>query len=412
MKKLLFFCAMLIGLASASAQSTTDYDEIYNYNYIQLGKYVTLLQDAKSGNVIALAQLQQDADLENASLAANYYGIYLCSKGDELNGTKYFLKAADNGDFFAMNNYAAQLGIPQCSTYNEELYQDFKTEWLLRMKRLANQGDANAQEALGLALLGRLKYLSPDNDSPKYREHFVWNMEASRENRNKAETLLLSAANSGKPYAQYYYWEYFAPEDDNWLKKASDRGLDEAMSVMACRSFEKRNYDIAIDLSSKLSSSFPEYHVSRNSCYIHMDDLSHLAAFFKKNPDYSIKGYGPMRLDDITFYLSRNNKIYAACTYNGKAGIIALDRNGNHLKNEGIPFIYDILVPSKEGYWLEKDNEIFIHPYPHNFRLAPQNEMYHALSLTGEECFYDLYHNITHNADVEFDWVEMNFYEK
>lgn len=278
----------------------------------------------------------------------------------------------------AADYYAFILGSSSSPFYNPEKHKSHVENWLKHTESKADQEDAEACLALGRALIGDFYNLRPIN--PDY------------DRTERGISYMLRAAMKGDRFAQYLYAIYNPNISDSekelWIGEAAKQGLLSATVHKAKIELDKGNYDNAISLLNNVSQINFKYIFDNQ---ISVQDLKTLATFLKNNPYYSLNGFGPIKNDKTTFYLSRDGIIIACANFKGKAGLLQLNSAGERVNHDEIPFIYDYIVPQTHEQLVLSETSLFFQVSPYTYKIPAKENEIRALDKTGTECYFNMW---------------------
>ena len=321
------------------------------WSYAQVSpNFNQLFNEAMEGNVQSADSLKIYSSIDNSGEAADYYA---------------FLLQSSSSPFQDLEKH---------KTYVENWYNQTESK--------ATQGDADACLSLGRAIIGDLYHLRPI--SPDY------------DPTERGISYLLKSAITGNRFAQYLYAVHNPNLSDNekelWIGEAAKQGLLTATIHKAVLELDKGNYDNTLSLLNKISTKNLNYIF--DDMYHHQisaKDLKTLATFLKNNTNFSLNGFGPIKDDNTTFYLSRDGIIIACANFKGKAGLLQLNSGGERINHDEIPFIYDYIVPIIHEQLPLSKTSLFFQVSPYSFRIPAKEDEIRVLDKSGTECYYNMW---------------------
>lgn len=332
------------------------------------------------------------ASVANAAATPDYDDVYnRAMKGDKQCADSLKIYATVNNSGEAADYYAFILRSSDSPFHNKEKYIAWVDDWLKTTESKAKQGDVDACLSLGRALIGDFDNLRPVNTHDDLTE--------------RGKSYLLQAAIKGDCMAQYLYAIYNQNLSDSekelWITEASDKGLLCATVHKAKIELDKGNYDNVISLLNQVSAQNYDYIFDNR---ISVNELKTLATFLKNNQNYTLNGFGPLKEDKTTFYLSRDGLILACATFKGKAGLLQLDRDGNRVNHDDIPFVYDYIVPHVHEFLPLTETSLYFQVSPYIFKEPYMDAEIRVLDHSGNECYYSIYYSYGPAIEVPDDY--------
>lgn len=305
-----------------------------------------LFNEAMEGNVQSADSLKIYSSIDNSGEAADYYAFLLQSSSSPFQ------------DF--------------------EKHKTYVESWYNQTESKATQGDAGACLSLGRALIGdfyNLRPISPDYDRTE-----------------RGISYMLKSAMKGDRFAQYLYAVYNPNLSDNekelWIGEAVKQGFLTATIHKAVLELDKGNYDNTLSLLNNISPK------NLNCIFNHQisaQELKTLTIYLKSNPDFSLNGFGLLKNDKTTFYLSRDGIIIACANFKGKAGLLQLNSDGKRINHDAIPFIYDYIVPQTHEQLPLSETSLFFQVSPYSFKIPAKENEIRVLDKSGTECYYNMW---------------------
>ena len=387
--KAVIFIGLIMVVSSIKA-STPEYNLACN-----------LYGRAEKGNKTALDSLRNLADNTSSGRAQQLYGLCLYENNNPKEAAEYFRKGAANGQYICANIYVSLLKNKGLPTYNPDKAKVYRENWLKEIRQKADGGDSDAILALGRALYGSFNFLSPDN--------------YNAESRKEGKKLIMQSALKGNALAQYIYATQIDDLNDDeaeiWLSNAAENGDEEAMALMAVRDLEKGNYDSAAETLDKVIALLPDYAFAVINDMT-VNDVKALAKFLKENPKFSLKGFGPDKSCQDTFFGLRNDTIIACATLNGKAGLLKLNRQGERINHDDIPFVYREITPIMHEFLVFSESDIFFIPRPYVYKTPLPESAIRVLDINGNETSFSIYSSygpvVTTPDDFKYDGEDVN----
>lgn len=315
----------------------------------------------------------------NAATSQNFNELFQkAMTGNKQSADSLMIYSSIDNTGEAADYYAFLLGSSSSPFYDHESHKIHIENWFNQTEPKANQGDADACLALGRALIGdfyNLRPFSPDYDSTE-----------------RGISYMLQSAMKGDRFAQYLYAIYNPNISDNekelWIGEAAKQGLLTATIHKAILELDKSNYDNALSLLNNISPKNLNYIFNHQ---ISAQELKTLATFLKNNPNFSLNGFGPIKNDKTTFYLSRDGIIIACANFKGKAGLLQLNSDGERINHDGIPFIYDYIVPQTDEQLVLSKTSLFFQVSPYSFKIPAKENEIRVLDKSGTECYYNMW---------------------
>lgn len=332
-------------------------------------KCYNLYRSAILDKPLAVDSLQALADAGNKD-AVRYLGwfYYYNNKSKSID---YLLSSADDGDAESARLYANLLSNSNSDFRDSVKFESWARNWREHMLKEANDGNPNAMCAVG--------------------QMYTFYTDVFRHDDEEGNTWLLKAAIAGNPEAQFFYHfkgDMATEESRIWLKTSADNGYWPAKPFWAKALVDGGNFAEAIDCLEEYIREIPADR--KIDDYVTPSELLVLAKFIKDNPEYSLSDYGPVKEKSTPYYFSKRGKIIACATYRGKAGLLKLDKNGNRIDHDDIPFIYDYIIPLEHEMMRTKFN-IYFQPNPYVFRTPKPEFEIMVLDSDGKETSFSMY---------------------
>lgn len=319
-----------------------------------------LFNKAMAGNIQSADSLRYYSSIDNTGSAADYYAFLLLSNSSPF--------------------------------YDTEKHKTYVENWFNGTESKANEGDADACLAIGRALIGDFYNLRPIN--PDY------------DRTQRGISYMLQSAMKGDRFAQYLYAIYNQNLSENekelWIGEAAKQGLLSATVHKSILELDKGNYDNAISLLNKVSQNNLNYIFDNR---ISVQELKTLATFLKKYPDFTLNGFGPIKDDNTTFYLSRNGIIIACANFKGKAGLLQLNGGGERINHDEIPFIYDYIVPLTHELLPLSETSLYFQVSPYSFKIPAKENEIRVLDKSGTECYDSMWSAYGPTIPVPDDYI-------
>lgn len=338
-----------------------------------------MLKIPKTGLLIFVMLCATITFRSNAGMSVNYDDMFARAiNGDKQYADSLKIHATEYNSDEAADYYAYLLQSKTSPFYDIEKYNVWVDNWYERTEIKANQGDDNACLSLGRALTGDFTALRPTN--PDYNP------------ADRGISFMLQAAMKGNGMAQYLYAVYndrlSDSEKELWISEAAKNGHVAAIVNLAILELDKGNYDKTISHLNTVIENYSNYIFDDR---ISVKDLIILANYLKSNPNFSLTGFGPIKDDDTTFYLSRDGQILACATYRGKAGLLQLNNKGERINHDDIPFIYNFIIPITHEQLRLSESSLFFQVNPYTFNLSAKESEIRALDKTGNECYFNMW---------------------
>lgn len=329
--------------------------------------------------IIALCSLA--SVWSNASASPNFEDLFnkaIAGNIQSADSLKIYSSIDNSGE--AANYYALLLQSSSSPFQDFEKHKTFVENWYNQTESKATQGDADACLAIGRALIVDFYGLRPTNPTNRDYERGI--------------SYLLQSAMKGNWLAQYLYaiinQNLSENEKELWIGEAVKQGSLVATVHKSILELDRGNYDNALSLLNKVSQKNLNYIFDYR---ISVQELKTLATFLKKYPDFTLNGFGPIKDDNTTFYLSRDGIIIACANFKGKAGLLQLNGGGERINHDEIPFIYDYIVPITHEMLPISETSLFFKVSPYSFRIPAKENEIRVLDESGTECYYSIYYS-------------------
>lgn len=328
--------------------------------------------------------------------AADYKDMFSrAMNGEESFADSLRVYAAIDSSGVAADYYAEILSSSASPFKNDGLFEEWVAEWHEQTEAKARMGSVNACLSLGRALIGDFMSLRPKIDDYDFEKEY--------ECKEKGLSYMVQAAMYGEPTAQYLYAvlndKLTKSESELWIGMAAENGQANAITHIAKLELDKGNYDKSISLLAHVPD---DYVVLDGDDIITAQTIRLMANFLKKNPDYCLTGFGPVKDDKSTFYYPYDEEIIACATYKGMAGLLKLNMNGEQIKHNGIPFKYDYIVPFKPKH------HSFVPLFqvsPYSYEIEYIDSYIRILDKSGNEVYCHLYVPFYPTIDLSDDYV-------
>ena len=338
--------------------------------------------------IIALCSLA--SVWSNASASPNFEDLFnkaIAGNIQSADSLKIYSSIDNSGE--AAYYYALLLQSSSSPFYDAEKYKTYVENWFNATESKANEGDADACLAIGRALAGDLYDLCPTN-----RDY------------ERGISYMLQSAMKGNRHAQYLYainnQNLSENEKELWIGEAAKQGVLPATVHKSILELDRGNYDNALSLLNKVSQKNLNYIFDYR---ISVQELKTLATFLKKYPDFTLNGFGPIKDDNTTFYLSRDSIIIACANFKGKAGLLQLNGGGERINHDEIPFIYDYIVPITHEMLPLSETSLFFKVSPYSFRIPAKENETRVLDESGTECYYSIYYSYVPAIPIPDEFV-------
>lgn len=294
----------------------------------------------------------------------------------------------------AANCYSWLLLNTTSPFYNDKEYKDWVTEWYEKTESLAANGDEEACLSLGQALIGHFGSLRPIN--PDYDVF------------ERGLSFLLKAAMKGNAQAQYLYADYndklTDAEQELWIAEAAGSGHVQAIVHLSVLELDRGNFDKTISLLDPVIDEYSAYKYYDYNAGILVKDIVTLARYLKKNPNISLRGFGPLKDDKTTFYVSLDNQILACATNKGKAGLLQLNNDGERINHDDIPFIYEYIIPISHDHLELSESTLYFQVSPYTFKLPIHDDKFRVLDKSAKECYLSLWSSYVPDIPLPNDY--------
>lgn len=325
--------------------------------------------------IIALCSLA--SVWSNASASPNFEDLFnkaIAGNIQSADSLKIYSSIDNSGE--AANYYALLLQSSSSPFQDFEKHKTFVENWYNQTESKANEGDADACLAIGRALIVDFYALCPTNRD--YERGILY---------------LLQSAMKGNRLAKYLYaienQNLSENEKELWIGEAAKQELLPATVHKSILELDRGNYDNALSLLNKVSQKNLNYIFNYR---ISVQELKTLTIYLKNNPDISLNGFGPIKNDKTTFFLSRDGIIIACANFKGKAGLLQLNSDGKRINHDAIPFIYDYIVPITHEQLPLSETSLFFEVSPYSFRIPAKENEIRVLDESGTECYYNIYY--------------------
>lgn len=326
--------------------------------------------------IIALCSLA--SVWSNASASPNFEDLFnkaIAGNIQSADSLKIYSSIDNSGE--AANYYALLLQSSSSPFQDFEKHKTFVENWYNQTESKATQGDADACLAIGRALIVDFYALC----CPTNRDY------------ERGILYLLQSAMKGNRLAKYLYaienQNLSENEKELWIGEAAKQGLLPATVHKSILELDRGNYDNALSLLNKVSQKNLNYIFNYR---ISVQELKTLTIYLKNNPDISLNGFGPIKNDKTTFFLSRDSIIIACANFKGKAGLLQLNSDGKRINHDAIPFIYDYIVPITHEQLPLSETSLFFEVSPYSFRIPAKENEIRVLDESGTECYYNIYY--------------------
>lgn len=317
--------------------------------------------------------------LSNASVYPDFKDLFKKAMTGDIQSADSlrFYSSTDNTGA-AADYYAFLLHSSSSPFYDPGKHKTHVENWIKRTESKANEGDSAACLAIGRALIGDFYSLRPIN--PDY------------DRTQRGLLYMLQSAMKGDRLAQYLYAinnpNLSENEKELWIGEAAKQGLLSATVHKSILELDKGNYDNAFSLLNKVSQNNMNYIFDNR---ISVQELKTLVTFLKNNPNFSLNGFGPIKDDNTTFYLSRDGIIIACANLKGKAGLLQINNAGERINHDEIPFIYDYIVPITHEQLVLSETSLFFQVSPYSFKIPLKEDEIRVLDKSGTECYYNMW---------------------